>query len=125
MKLFLKTIIVSFIILFIFLPSIILATNGTGGSGQSDPVSLTNPLGTDITPQALIGRIINAVLGIVGSIALAMFIYGGFTWMTAAGGAEKVQKGKDILIWAAIGLVVIFASYALVNFVIFTAIKRV
>lgn len=99
------------------------------GSCPEGQVCLSDPLTTGdaapVTPQELIGRIINAVLGIVGSIALAMFIYGGFTWMTAAGGAEKVQKGKDILIWAAIGLVVIFASYALVNFVIFTAIKGV
>ena len=35
-----------------------------------------------------------------------------------AGSNEKVQKGKDILIWATIGLVVIFASYAMVKFVI-------
>ncbi|MCK4539930.1 hypothetical protein KAU09_02120 [Candidatus Parcubacteria bacterium] len=40
------------------------------------------------------------------------FIYGGFTWMLAAGSSEKVQKGKDILIWATLGLVVIFSAYA-------------
>ena len=38
--------------------------------------------------------------------------------MTAAGSNEKVQKGKDILIWATIGLVIIFTSYALVRFVL-------
>jgi len=109
--------IILFLTLLIF-PIVTIAQTEAG----SDSVSLPDPLdGTN--PQALIGRIINAVLGIVGSIALAMFIYGGFTWMTAAGSNEKVQKGKDILIWAALGLVVIFASYALVNFVIFTAIK--
>ena len=122
MKLFLKTIIISFIILFIFLPSIILATNGTGGSGQSDPVSLPNPLTTDgkagPTIPELIGKVIKAVLGIVGSLALVMFIYGGITWMTSAGNAEKVQKGKDILVWAAIGLIIIFTSYVLVRFVL-------
>ena len=38
--------------------------------------------------------------------------------MLAAGSSEKVQKGKDILIWATIGLVVIFSAYAIVKFVI-------
>ena len=38
--------------------------------------------------------------------------------MTAAGSNEKVQKGKDILIWATIGLVIIFTSYALIRFVL-------
>ena len=90
----------------------------TSDPETSGTVSLDNPLGSGTTPQGLIGRVINAVLGIVGSLALAMFIYGGLVWMMAAGNNEKVQKGKDILIWATIGLVIIFASYALVNFVI-------
>ena len=82
------------------------SSNGAGdATGVGQGVSLTNPLGTKSIPE-LIGRIINGVLGIVGSIALVMFIYGGFNWMTAAGNMEKVQKGKDILIWAAIGLVI-------------------
>jgi len=29
-----------------------------------------------------------------------------------------VKKGRDILIWAAIGLVIIFSAYGLVRFVI-------
>lgn len=85
----------------------------------TQPVTLTNPLGdSNLTPQAFIGRIIAGALGIVGSLALAMFVYGGFTWMTSAGNQEKVKKGKDILIWAALGLVAIFMSYAFVRFVI-------
>ncbi|MCK5510832.1 hypothetical protein KAI65_04825 [Candidatus Parcubacteria bacterium] len=31
---------------------------------------------------------------------------------------EKVQKGKDILVWATLGLVVIFSAYAVVKLVI-------
>jgi uncharacterized membrane protein YjfL (UPF0719 family) len=57
-------------------------------------------------------------MGLVGSIALLMFIYGGFTWMTSGGSAEKVKKGREILMWSAIGLVIIFASYGLVRFLI-------
>jgi len=84
------------------------------------PVTLDNPLGTqtDTDINTLIGKVIQAVLGVVGSLALVMFIYGGLVWMTAAGSNEKVQKGKDILIWATIGLVIIFTSYALVRFVL-------
>ncbi len=87
------------------------ATDPGGG------VVLTDPLGGK-TPQQLIGQVINGALGVVGSIALAMFIYGGFTWMLSAGNAEAVTKGKNILVWATIGLVVIFCSYALVYFVL-------
>ncbi|MEA3272760.1 MAG: pilin, partial [Patescibacteria group bacterium] len=78
---------------------------------------LTNPLGTTSIPE-IIGRIIKAALGIVGSIALLMFVYGGFTLLTSSGNEKSVQKGKDILTWATIGLVVIFVSYIAVNFVL-------
>jgi hypothetical protein len=99
----------------LFLPS--LSVSAACQSGSTDCISITNPLGVD-SPQTLIGRVINSVLGIVGSLALVMFVYGGLIWMTSSGSSEQVKKGKDILIWAVIGLVVIFSAYGLVRFVI-------
>lgn len=80
-------------------------------------VALPNPLGITSIPS-LIGRIIQGVTGVVGSIALAMFLYGGFLWLTSAGNNEKIKKGKEILVWAVLGLALIFSSYIIVNFVI-------
>jgi len=81
------------------------------------PASIPNPLGTtDI--NVLIARVINFILSLVGSVSLLLFVYGGITWMTSAGAAEKVKKGKDIIVWAIIGLAVVFTSYILVKFVI-------
>lgn len=97
------------------------APRGESSGGTTPPVTLTDPLhlnNAQNAPQILIGRIISAILGIVGSLALAMFIYGGFVWMTAAGSSEKVTKGRDIIIWATLGLVVIFSAYAMVKFVL-------
>ena len=100
------------------MPAFVNATEEEGGV-------LVNPLGgTEASPKGttdistIIGKVIKAVLGIVGSIALLMFIYGGFLWLTSGGGKERIKKGKDILIWAIIGLVIIFLSYTLVEFVI-------
>ena len=115
-----KTIIIFLFIIFAF---VLNNTNHFCYAAIGDankPVQLTNPLGNtddDKDINILIGQIINAVLGIVGSLALVMFIYGGFVWMLAAGNNEKVQKGKDILVWATIGLVIIFSAYAIVKFV--------
>ena len=81
-------------------------------------VNLDNPLGDIESPQVLVGQIINSLFGIIGSLALVMFIYGGFLWMTSAGSSEQVKKGKDIFIWAVVGLIVIFSAYSLVRFVI-------
>ena len=86
--------------------------------GSTPDTNLVNPLkGINSVPE-LVRQIINAALSIVGSLALIMFIYGGFVWMLAAGNEQAVEKGKNILLWATIGLVVIFASYSLVNFLI-------
>lgn len=80
-------------------------------------VCLESPI-PNTDPATFIGKIINVSLGLAGSLALLMFIYGGFTWMLAAGNDQRVTKGKNILTWATVGLVTIFTSYALVKFVL-------
>ncbi|MBU0613962.1 hypothetical protein KJ766_01605, partial [Patescibacteria group bacterium] len=55
-------------------------------------VTLTNPLGiTD--PRLLVARLIQGALSLMGTIALLMFMYGGFLWLTSAGKPEPVKKG--------------------------------
>ena len=84
--------------------------------GATETGELPNPLGTkDVS--TLIGRIIKGALGVVGSLALLMFIYGGLIWMTSGGNEEKIKKGKGILIWAIFGIVIIFTSYSILNMV--------
>ncbi len=85
--------------------------------GQPSQPGVPNPLG-NLTIQKLIGRIIKGILGLVGSIAFLMYIWGGLTWMTAHGEKDAVQKGADTLKWATIGLVVVFSSYAVINLVL-------
>lgn len=108
----------------------VLAGTGTNDNGTScsDPsagsTKLCNPLkGVATTPQELIGKVLDSVMGVVGSIALLMFVYGGLVWMTSSGNAEKVTQGRGILIWSAIGLAVIFSSYALVRIILSTLTK--
>ncbi|MFA4999818.1 MAG: pilin [Patescibacteria group bacterium] len=96
-------------------------TNTNCGPGS---LTLCNPLGATVdSPQVLIGRVINSILGVVGSLALLMFVYGGLTWMLSSGNQEKVKKGKDIIIWSAIGLAVIFMAYAATSLLINTLQK--
>ena len=126
---------ISFLLLFlifnlfiIFVPNAAAAAStGPTDSEVKTPTKFPNPLGEankTIDIPILIGRVINAILGIVGSLALVMFVYGGLIWMTAAGNQERVKKGGDILMWAAIGLVVIFSAYAMVKFVIEGMIEK-
>ena len=123
------------IIFLIFTFSFIIAINNLIAQGEgitpdntntktaSEPVKLTNPLTgnqkSDDIP-VLLGKIINYAMGIIGSLALVMFIYGGLTWMLSGGNEELVKKGKNTVMWAALGIALIFTSYALVRFVIET-----
>ena len=86
------------------------------------PPALPLPLGGVSVPE-IVGRVIQSVLGLAGVIALVMFIYGGVSWMTAQGNTEAVGKAKKTLAWAAIGLALIFASYAIATAVINTLTK--
>lgn len=111
-----------FFVIVLSLPVIVFAQvgqydtfNATNQSGSG--IRLNNPLRVD-TPQQLIGQIINSVLGVVGSLALLMFVYGGITWMTSSGNQEKIKKGRDIIVWAVIGLAIIFSAYGLTRVII-------
>jgi len=121
-----KFFLISIFIFILFSPLIAFAGQGaSGGPGVTEPVQLPNPLGTGAEKTnipTLLGNVVKAILGIVGSLALVMFIYGGIIWMTSSGNAEQVTKGKNIVIWATIGLVVIFSAYALVSFVLTKAL---
>lgn len=61
------------------------------------------------------------ILGITGSLALLAFIYGGFTFLLSGGSSEKVAKGKQIIFGAIIGLIIVFASYTIIQFVLKSA----
>jgi len=105
--------------LLLLLPKIVVLAAPGDGSTPCNGCSLNSPIGST-TVEALVGKLINTAMGVVGSLALLMFVYGGFTWMLSAGSSEKIKKGKDIVIWSALGMVLIFMSYALVRFVLET-----
>lgn len=67
--------------------------------------------------QDLAGRMLKAIIGIVGSIALALFVYGGVMIMSSGGNSERTQKGTQILIWGALGVIIVLSAYALVDLV--------
>jgi hypothetical protein len=80
-----------------------------------------NKLGsTDITE--VIARGIKVALGVAGTISFALFIYAGVMLMISGGNSERTGKAKQTMVWATLGVFIIFASYAIVSF-IFEAVK--
>lgn len=71
----------------------------------------------DTEPTVVAATLIQAVLLLLGTIALVLIIYAGFMWMFARGNEEKVETARSILTSAIIGLVIIIGSYSIGSYV--------
>lgn len=63
------------------------------------------------------------VLALSGSAALIAFVYGGFEWILSAGHSDRVERGKQAIVGAAIGLAIVFGAYAFINLLISVLIE--
>ena len=70
-----------------------------------------------------LNTIISVVVGVLGLLAVAIIIYGGFMYTTSAGDASKIKKAKDTIVHGVIGLVVALLAFAIVNFVVSSIFK--
>lgn len=78
-------------------------------SAFGDPIS---------DPRANIRLAINLAMGFLGALVSIMIIYGGVMWLTAAGKEDQVTKGKHVLMWAAIGAIVISIAWTITSYVL-------
>lgn len=60
---------------------------------------------------------VNVVISLVGMLAVFSIIYGGFTYITAQSDPAKIKRGKDMVVYAVVALVVVFLAYGIVIFV--------
>ena len=87
-----------------------LSTTGSNAFGAT----LTSGQNTSIS-YFVGSKIIQPIFGLVGLAFFCLAVYAGVLWMTAMGEPKKVDKAKDILVSATVGLVIIVASYVLTN----------
>lgn len=73
----------------------------------------------------LVGSFIASALGLLGVVLVVLVIYAGFIWMTAQGNDEKIKKAKGMITSAVIGMIIIFAAYAITNFVVASLVTSV
>ncbi len=59
--------------------------------------------------------IFNFAIWISGFIALVVLIYAGFIYFTSTGNPEKIKDAKDRILYAFLGLVILFGSYLLLT----------
>jgi len=68
--------------------------------------------------DALITNVIRILLIIAGLTAFIYLIVGGYQYITAGGNAEQATAARTTILNAIIGLVIVFASYAILTWVI-------
>ncbi|NQT49432.1 hypothetical protein HQ571_01930 [Candidatus Kuenenbacteria bacterium] len=72
----------------------------------------------DPNPAKSIGAALKVLTSVLGIIFLIVVVYGGITWMTAAGSPENVTKGRNMLIEGVIGLAISLSAYAITEYVV-------
>ncbi len=64
----------------------------------------------------LLGNILSMIPAIVILTFMAMFFWGGYTWMTAQDSEDKVTKAKAILFSALVGLIFVLVARPILEF---------
>jgi len=117
MSFFKKTFIISLIAIGILGPVLVLAVDPYGLSTAADQAGLADLAISKKSIPQFAGEVIGVGLSLIGIIFFLLMLYAGLRWMIAMGKSEDVQKAKDTLEAAAIGLVIILAAYAITQFV--------
>lgn len=74
-------------------------------------------LGAEQGIAVFIIRIINFLALVIGSVAFLSIVLGGITLLTSAGNENQLTKGKDMILYAVIGLAVALLAYFITDFV--------
>ncbi len=103
------------------LPSSVSAANDPLANSCVDSTGATinSPLCTKTTEtmQTYITKIVNGLLYVLGAVSVIVIIFAGVFYTTSVGDPKMVEKAKNTLMYAVIGLVVALLAYAIVNFV--------
>lgn len=97
----------------------VVPTFAQGIKDKSMLESIANKAGVDNVGSAetLAGTVIKAILSVTGLIFLILMVYAGIMWMIARGDDAKVEKARDIIQAAVIGLAITVSAYAITVFV--------
>jgi hypothetical protein len=101
----------------------ILAQILTLPNGSGTPIIIQGPIETVNEPRVIRGNTLDAIINTVIPFAIAfagiglllVIISGGFTLLTSAGDAKKMESGKHQITNGVIGFVIIILAYWLVQ----------
>lgn len=71
----------------------------------------------DMTVGELLTKVIEWILLFAAAVAVLFLILGGLQYVTSAGNKDRIEKAKQTILYAVIGLIVIALSYVIVTFI--------
>ncbi|MFA7245046.1 MAG: hypothetical protein WC070_02580 [Candidatus Magasanikbacteria bacterium] len=74
-------------------------------------------IGSSTDIRIIVARIIKIFLGFVGFLVTTYLVYGGYLYITSAGNTDRTEKGMQIILYAALGVFIVLASYSIAKFV--------
>ncbi|MFH0923283.1 MAG: hypothetical protein V1825_00970 [Candidatus Falkowbacteria bacterium] len=69
-------------------------------------------------PRDAAVSLIQVIMTFLGLIAVVVILIGGFKWLTAAGGEDKIAEAKKMIVAGVVGLIIIMSAWAITTFVI-------
>ena len=76
--------------------------------------SITNPIQAETFVQ-LVDMVVKWILDIAMVLAPLVIVYGGFTYMTAAGDTGKITQARNIILYAVLGFMLALLASSLVG----------
>jgi TRAP-type C4-dicarboxylate transport system permease small subunit len=80
-----------------------------GSIGITSPVKDANTAFTGI---------LNVAYSAAGIVCVIVIIYGGFIYTTSDGNASNIKRGKDAILGAVIGIVVVIMAFVITQFIL-------
>ncbi len=91
------------------------AAPGDLGDINGTPIEGIKVFGGDLS--VLVTNLINIILLLAGVLAVVYLIWGGISYVTAGGDAEKASKGRVAITNAIIGIIIIIAALAIYSYI--------
>jgi hypothetical protein len=76
--------------------------------------------------QCLLANVLSVSLTLLGIIGFVMLVIGAIRWQVSGGNSQHVEKSKQTMTYALIGLIVALSSFIILNLVAeFTGVKSI
>ena len=78
-------------------------------------VSSSSTTSSALTLSEIAVKVLDFLLGIAGVLSIIMTVIGGIMYLTSAGDEERIEKGKDIIKFSVLGVIIVLASLVIVR----------